>query len=202
MPFLTKKTLNLFFISNVNFEALLLKIPVWIFFFTLWCEFAYLGFIINMKRDLISSVMRACSSLDQCCGRKPASVDWFLQPCRCDHSSGSSTLTDSSRSWPYDKPGEPQEDVGFQPFCCSSYFQTCTHVIHTQEAISLQLSLHHSNNFCFGTHRSAGAGVHVSCEGSVFSPNTHFSCQRNGKPKGHSSIERIHPDFSASLEKT
>lgn len=76
-----QKKLNLFFISNVNFEALLLKIPVWIFFFTLWCEFAYPGFIINMKRDLISSVMWACSSLDQCCGRKPASVDWFLQPC-------------------------------------------------------------------------------------------------------------------------
>lgn len=121
-------------------------------FFTLWCEFAYPGLMNNMKRDLSSSAMKACSSMCQLlhtrsllwkkahfCGLVSAAV-WGMITA-WDH-----PLSQTSSSiWPYDKPCQPQEDVGFQPFFCISYFQPCIHVINTQEAISLQPSLHCSN---------------------------------------------------------
>jgi len=137
--------------SLVDLERIcILKIPVW-FFFHFMVSISLPWLDVNTRRDPICAVMKACQ---QHAPTPPYSISaveespllwtYFCSLVRHDHSLGSSTLTDSSRIWPYDKPGQLQEDAGFQPFLCSSHFQPCTHVINTQGAISLKSSLHHS----------------------------------------------------------
>lgn len=94
------------FISNVNFEALLLKIPVWIF--SLYdVNLLNLAWLSTWKEDPVSSARKPCSSMLQLLHTRISAVaenplPWtgFCCPVRCDSSLGSSTLTDSGRIWP------------------------------------------------------------------------------------------------------
>lgn len=108
-------------------------------------------------------------------------VVWYLQPWEVSLLLGF-IHSYSSRIWHHhkaDKLQEEEEDVVLQPILCSRYFQPCTHVRYTlrRQCVSRPLCI---VKLCC-TQLFAGTRVQVRCEGSIFSSNTCFYYQRNGK---------------------
>lgn len=149
-----------------------------------------------MKSDRISSVKEVCSSIHQLLHTCISAVEESLLPwprvcshVRCDHSLGSSTLTKAEFGLMTNQVScriaQHQPLLTLHPCHKYSGGNICPTLSASQQYFCTQ--------FC--------AGLCVSCEGSIFSPNTHFPYQGNRKPMGHTSIEHIYPNFTLGSAK-